>query len=162
MIAKQKKLVGRWYMSHVANFALSKVKLAIMRVLHLECCLDRTNCVEYPAEVKDTFDIDVECRMKVLKVEISLVLIILVVKIIAGKKLITVARDFTFFFLQWTNVNGDKRLYFVTLLAGVVASFGIGLGAMPYWTLSRPISADAWHVTGNTLFSSDYNTLTSR
>ena len=71
-----------------------------MRVLHLEYCLDRTDCVDYPAEVKDTFDIDVECRMKVLKVEISLVLIILVVQIIAGKKLITVARDITFFFLQ--------------------------------------------------------------
>ena len=61
-----------------------------MHVLHLECCLDRPDCVDYPAEVKDTFDVETECRMKVLKVEIILVAIILTMQIIAGKlKIIT-------------------------------------------------------------------------
>ena len=59
-----------------------------MRVLHLECCLDRPDCVDYPDEVKDTFDVDAECRMKVLKVEIILVAIILAMQIIAGKLMI--------------------------------------------------------------------------
>lgn len=78
---------------------------------------NRPDCVDYPAEVKDTFDVDAECRMKVLKVEIILVAIILTMQIIAA-------------ILQ--AVHGEKRLSFVTLIAGAVAAMEIGLAALPY------------------------------